>query len=100
MVVVLLTVGLSIPLKEVHCSQFLVAVAAHEVFRVPSVAQCSDHLPHNWLGTSCTDTLLLGLDTLLVHILLQVAQHVIQIRGSTNHLIVKYLIKIWSSHLD
>jgi len=87
--VVLLAEWLAISLKEVHCSQFLVAMAAHEVLWMPSVPECSDHLPHNGLAARRTHTLLFGLNPLLVHVFLQVAQHVIKIRGSTNHLAFK-----------
>ena len=44
MVVVLLAVRPPVSLKEVLCAKFLVTVTAGEVFRVPGVTQCSDHL--------------------------------------------------------
>lgn len=93
-VVVFLTVWLAISLEEVHCAQFLIAVAAGKVLRVPSMTKCSDNLTHYWFATCCTHTLLFGLDSLLIHVFLQVAQHVIKIRSTTNHLLFKQSIKI------
>ena len=89
MVIVLLTVRLAVSLKEVHGAQLLVAVTAHEVLWVPGVPQCSDDLANYRLAASCTNSFLLGLNPLLVHVFLQIAQHVIQIRSSTNHLVFK-----------
>ena len=37
---------------------------------------------------SSTDTLLLGLDPLLVHVLLQVPQHVVQVWGAGDHWLI------------
>ena len=49
-VVVLLAIRLAVPLKEVLCAQFHVAMGATEVLWVPSVAKSGDHLPDDWFA--------------------------------------------------
>lgn len=62
------TVGESITLKEVTCAQLLTAMIACKVLRMPSLAQCGNHLTHNRLLACIAATLLYCVNTLTTHI--------------------------------
>lgn len=57
-VVVRLAVRVTVPLKEVAGAEFLLAVGADEVLRVPGLAERRDHLTHDRLVASAAAALL------------------------------------------
>jgi len=93
MIVVLLTVRPIVTLKEVFSSQFLIAVAAGEVLRMPGVAQSCYHLSNDRFVAGTTDSLLGRLHSLFVHILLQVPKHGVKVWWDDRfvHLSVRHL---------
>ena len=95
-VVAVFTVGFAVSLEEVLSAELLVALVAGETLRVPGLSQGSDHLTHYRLPTGPTDSLLLDFNSLLVHVLLQVAQHHVQVGSPSYHLILtsQYLLVI------
>lgn len=62
--VVRLAVRVAVPLEEVAGAEFLLAVGADEVLRVPGLAQRRDHLTHNRLVASAATALLRCVHTL------------------------------------
>ena len=93
-VVAVLTVRFAVSLEEVHGAELLVALVAGETFRVPGLAQGSDHLAHYGLPTGSTHSLLLNFDSLLVHVLLEVSQHHVKVGGPSYHLTLQHSIII------
>lgn len=71
-VIVGFTIGMSIPLKEIPRTQFLIAVIARKMFRMPCLAQCRNHLPHNGFIATRAASLLCRCNTLTIHIGLQI----------------------------
>lgn len=57
-VVVRLAVRVTVPFKEVAGAEFLLAVSADEVLRVPGLAERCDHLTHDRLVASAAAALL------------------------------------------
>ena len=94
--VAVLTVRFAISLEEVLSAELLVALVAGEALRVPGLTQGRDHLAYYRLPTGSTHSLLLDLNSLLVHVLLQVAQHHVQVGSPSYHLILtsQYLLVI------
>jgi len=76
-VVVEFAIWFSISFEKVLQSQFLVAVGASEVFGMKGFSQRRDDLTHNRLLALEANALLSRSDSLLVHILLQISQHVV-----------------------
>lgn len=68
--VVLFTVGLSVPLVEVLGSQREVTVSTGKVLNMPHLSQGRDHLSNNRLVTGPTHTLSLSGDPLTLHVLM------------------------------
>ena len=95
-VVAVFTVRFAVSLEEVLSAELLVALVAGETLGVPGGAQGCDHLPHYRLPAGRADSLLLYLNSLLVHVLLQVSQHHVQVGGPSYH----RLINISSVHLE
>lgn len=67
-VVVLFAIGEAIAFEEVACAQFLVAVVAREMLRMPGLAQSSNDLAHNGFLTGVAAALLYSINTLTIHI--------------------------------
>lgn len=76
-VIVLFTVGLSIPLKEVPGSNLLLAVGADEMLWVPRLPHGGHNLPSNGLLAGPADTLGNCGNTQFVQVRLQAPQHAI-----------------------
>ena len=74
----------------------LVTLIAGEALRVPGPPQSRHHLTHYRLPTGPAHALLLDPHSLLVHVLLEVAQHHVQAGGAAYH----RLIHIPSVHLE
>lgn len=81
-VVISLAVGISIALEEVSGAQFLIAVIASEVLRVPCLAQCRDHLTDDRLVACVTAAFLHRVDSLTWHIRLKIAKHKLELIAS------------------
>lgn len=75
--VVLLTVGLTITLKEVSGAYLLLTVSAHKVLGVPSTPHSSNHLSNDWLTAGPTHPLGHCLHAQFMEVRLQAAQHVV-----------------------
>lgn len=78
-VVVLFTVGLPIPLKEVPGSDLLLAVCADKVLRVPCLPHSSHDLPSDGLLAGPTDAFGNCGDPQLIQVGLQAAQHAVKL---------------------
>jgi len=76
-VVVKFAIWFSISFEKVLQSQFLVAGGASEVFGMKRSPQRRDHLTHNRFLALRTNALLSRSDSLLVHVLLQISEHVV-----------------------
>jgi len=72
---------MTVALEEVSGTQLLVAVRAHKVLRMPSLAERSDHLANDGFVAGTAATLLRGTHSLSVHVRLQTTEHRIQLSG-------------------
>lgn len=66
--VVWLAVWMTITFEEVSGAQFLVAVVASEVLRMPGLAQSSDDLANNWLVAGVATSFLRCSYSLTAHV--------------------------------
>lgn len=71
--VVGLAVRLTLPLEEVPGAQFLAAMGAGEVLRMPGFSQSGDDLPDNGFVAGVAASLLAGVDSLTAHVCLEVS---------------------------
>lgn len=79
--VVLLTVRFTITLIEVACAEFLIAVGANEVLRMPHAAQSCHYLANNRLLTGRTASFAgTGIYALVVHVLTKRTKHRVKSR--------------------
>lgn len=78
-VVVLFTVGLSVPLEEVPGANLFLAVGAHKVLGVPCLPHGSHHLPSNGLLAGSADPFGNSGDPQLVQVGLQTPQHAVKL---------------------
>jgi hypothetical protein len=78
-VIVRFTVGLPVAFEEIPGAQFLGAMGAGEVLRMPGLAQGGDHLPHDGFVAGAAASLLAGVDSLPTHVRLQVPEHRIEV---------------------
>lgn len=67
-VIIGLAIWETVTLKEIPRAQFLLAMIAGKVLRMPCLTQGSYHLPDNWLITGTATTLLLCIYTLTTHV--------------------------------
>lgn len=95
-VVALLTKWFAVSLEKMLSPQLHVTLAAGEAAGMPGAAQRGDHLAHDGLLAGGADPLLLGLDALLGHVLLQVAQHRVQAWHAADN----WLINISTIHFE
>lgn len=80
--VVRLAVGMAVPFEEIPSPQLLVAVGAHEMFRVPCLAEGRYHLADDRLIARRTASFLSRVDALFAHVRLKTVEHAIQLRRS------------------
>jgi len=95
-VVALLTKWFAVSLEKVLSPKLHVTLAAGEAAGMPGAAQRGDHLAHDGLLACGADPLLLGLDPLLGHVLLQVTQHRVQAGQAADN----WLINISPIHFE
>lgn len=66
--IVRLAVRFALPFEEVSSAQFLGAMGAGKVLRVPRFAQSGDHLTYDRFFASAAASLLAGVDSLTAHV--------------------------------
>lgn len=77
-VVIRFAVRVAVALEEVARAQLLGAVGAHEVLRVPGLAERGDDLADDGLLAGAAASLLGCVDSLAAHVCLQITKHRIQ----------------------
>lgn len=79
--VIRFAVRVAVSFEEIPGAQFLAAMRADEVLRMPGLAQRGDHLADDGLIASRAASFLRRIHSLLVHVRLKATQHRIQLSG-------------------